>query len=45
VFWLLKRLEARASAEQPVLYCDEVDIHLNPKPGATGCFAGIKAAS
>jgi transposase len=29
----IRRLEARASAEEPVLYSDEVDIHLNPKIG------------
>jgi len=29
----IKALEAAASAAQPVLYSDEVDIHLNPKIG------------
>jgi transposase len=29
----IRRLQARASAEEPVLYGDEVDIHLNPKIG------------
>jgi hypothetical protein len=27
----IRRLESRASSEEPVLYSDEVDIHLNPK--------------
>jgi transposase len=29
----IRRLEERASAAEPVLYGDEVDIHLNPKIG------------
>ena len=29
----IRRLEARASAREPVVYSDEVDIHLNPKIG------------
>jgi hypothetical protein len=29
----IRRLEARASAKEPVLYSDEVDTHLNPKVG------------
>jgi transposase len=29
----IRALEARASAAEPVLYSDEVDIHLNPKIG------------
>jgi transposase len=29
----IRRLEARASAAEPVLYSDEVDVHLNPKIG------------
>ena len=27
----IRRLEARASGEEPVLYSDDVDVHLNPK--------------
>jgi transposase len=30
----LRRLEEQASDEEPVVYSDEVDIHLNPKVGA-----------
>ena len=29
----IRRLERRASADEPVFYSDEVDIHLNPKIG------------
>jgi len=36
----IRRLEERASAEQPVLYCDEVDIHLNPKIGRDWMLRG-----
>jgi transposase len=36
----LKRLEARASADEPVLYADEVDIHLNPKIGRDWMLRG-----
>jgi transposase len=36
----LRRLEARASAEEPVLYSDEVDIHLNPKIGRDWMLRG-----
>ncbi len=36
----LRKLEARASAEEPVLYSDEVDIHLNPKIGRDWMLPG-----
>jgi transposase len=36
----LKRLEARACADEPVLYSDEVDIHLNPKIGRDWMLRG-----
>jgi transposase len=36
----IRRLEARASAQQPVLYVDEVDIHLNPKIGRDWMLRG-----
>lgn len=36
----IRRLEARASAEEPVLYSDEVDIHLNPKAGRDWMLRG-----
>jgi transposase len=36
----IRRLESRASAEQPVLYSDEVDIHLNPKLGRDWMLRG-----
>lgn len=36
----IKRLEANASAEEPVLYVDEVDIHLNPKIGRDWMLPG-----
>jgi transposase len=36
----IRRLEARASADEPVLYCDEVDIHLNPKIGRDWMLRG-----
>jgi transposase len=36
----IRRLEARASAEEPVLYGDEVDIHLNPKIGRDWMLRG-----
>jgi transposase len=36
----LRRLEARASAQEPVLYADEVDIHLNPKIGRDWMLRG-----
>ena len=29
----IRRLESRASSDEPVLYEDEVDVHLNPKIG------------
>lgn len=36
----LRKLEANASAEEPVLYSDEVDIHLNPKIGRDWMLPG-----
>lgn len=36
----IRRLEERASAEEPVLYSDEVDIHLNPKIGKDWMLRG-----
>jgi transposase len=36
----IRRLEARASMEEPVLYSDEVDIHLNPKIGRDWMLRG-----
>jgi transposase len=36
----IRALEAGASAEEPVLYCDEVDIHLNPKIGRDWMLRG-----
>jgi transposase len=36
----IRRLEARASAAEPVLYSDEVDIHLNPKIGRDWMLPG-----
>lgn len=36
----IKHLEARASAAEPVLYSDEVDIHLNPKIGRDWMLRG-----
>ena len=36
----LRRLEARASAQEPVLYSDEVDVHLNPKIGRDWMLPG-----
>ncbi len=36
----IRALEARASAEEPVLYEDEVDIHLNPKIGRDWMLRG-----
>ncbi len=36
----IRALEARASAEEPVLYSDEVDIHLNPKIGRDWMLRG-----
>ena len=37
-------LEARATADEPVLYADEVDIDKNPKIGRAGCFADTNVA-
>jgi transposase len=36
----IRRLEARASTDEPVLYSDEVDIHLNPKIGRDWMLRG-----
>jgi len=36
----IRALEARASAEEPVLYSDEVDVHLNPKIGRDWMLPG-----
>lgn len=36
----IRALEARASAHEPVLYADEVDIHLNPKLGRDWMLRG-----
>lgn len=36
----VRRLEARASSEEPVLYSDEVDIHKNPKIGRDWMLRG-----
>jgi transposase len=36
----IRKLEARASADEPVLYSDEVDIHLNPKIGRDWMLRG-----
>jgi hypothetical protein len=35
-----RRLEERASADEPVLYSDEVDVHLNPKIGRDWMLRG-----
>ncbi|MFT3767488.1 MAG: IS630 family transposase [Minicystis sp.] len=36
----IRRLEARAGAKEPVLYGDEVDIHLNPRIGRDWMLPG-----
>jgi transposase len=36
----IRRLESQASSEEPVLYEDEVDIHLNPKIGRDWMLRG-----
>lgn len=36
----LRRLERQANADEPVLYSDEVDIHLNPKIGRDWMLRG-----
>ncbi len=36
----IRRLEGRASTAEPVLYSDEVDIHLNPKLGRDWMLRG-----
>ncbi len=36
----IQALEARASAQEPVFYSDEVDIHLNPKIGRDWMLRG-----
>jgi transposase len=40
VLQAIRRLEARATADEPVLYADEVDIHLNPKIGRDWMLRG-----
>ena len=40
VFWRDPQAGGRASAEEPVLYSDEVDIHLNPKIGRDWMLRG-----
>jgi transposase len=40
VLQAIRALEARASKSEPVLYCDEVDIHLNPKIGRDWMLRG-----
>jgi len=36
----IRRLEERAASDEPVLYSDEVDIHLNPKIGRDWMLRG-----
>jgi len=36
----IRRIESRASSDEPVLYEDEVDIHLNPKIGRDWMLRG-----
>lgn len=36
----IRRLEQRASEDEPVLYSDEVDVHLNPKIGRDWMLRG-----
>lgn len=36
----MRCLEAYTPPDEPVLYVDEVDIHLNPKVGRDGCLPG-----
>ena len=38
----IRRLEANASAAEPVLYADEVDIDLNPKIGLDWMLPGVQ---
>jgi transposase len=38
----IRGLEARASTDEPVLYSDEVDIHLNPKIGRDWMLRGYQ---
>jgi transposase len=38
----IRRLEANASKEEPVLYADEVDVHLNPKIGHDWMLPGLQ---
>jgi transposase len=38
----IRRLEDRACAQEPVLYSDEVDIHLNPKIGRDWMLRGLQ---
>lgn len=36
----IRRLESRASSDEPVLYSDEVDVHLNPRIGRDWMLRG-----
>lgn len=36
----LRRLAANATADEPVFYCDEMDVHLNPKIGRDWMLPG-----
>jgi transposase len=38
----IRALEARASTAEPVLYSDEVDVHLNPKIGRDWMLRGLQ---
>lgn len=38
----IRALESRASSDEPVLYSDEVDIHLNPKLGRDWMLRGMQ---
>ncbi|MBM7115723.1 IS630 family transposase [Archangium primigenium] len=38
--WQLKCLAAHATANEPVFYADEMDVHLNPKPGRDWMLSG-----
>lgn len=42
VLLAIRRLEAGACAAEPVLYSDEVDIHLNPKIGRDWMLRGLQ---
>jgi len=38
----IRRLEQRATVQEPVLYSDEVDVHLNPKIGRDWMLRGLQ---